>query len=526
MLELSRRTLLAGGAVAAVAGPLSPLPAAATPGRPWTIPALREWTTASGSFSPGTPIRVVVRPADASALYADAETFASDLRALTGAEASVLVHAGVPRAGEFHLHLGADDPQLGTEGYALSIGSAAVITANAAAGAFYGTRSILQLLRQNPTIPAGSARDWPRYAERGLLLDIGRKHLTHGWIAERIREMAYLKLNYLHLHFTEDLGWRIESDRSPRVHSEDDFLTKAEVADLVALAARHHVEVVPETDVPGHAGAMLRNYPELQLRDVFGQRAAGKLDFTIPAARRLAKDLIEEYLPLFPGSRWSIGGDEFLPAAQYWLYPQLARFATERHGAGANVQDGIIGFLNEIGDLLRGHGKTVRVAHDGMTGGNKVALDRRTTVEWWTDFSPTSTTLPTPQQLVDAGYRVHNAGWYPCNYSNLGIPLPPKPDLRGMYEIWAVHRFRGVLFVDGVIGGPYHDISPASLANTGSHLAQWNDAPDEQTEAQIAVGIHPRLRIMAQKTWESPALVPTYAEFAAVIDRVGRPPLS
>lgn len=527
---LSRRSVL-GGMTAGGALALAPAASSAvigSAGRPWTIPGLREWTPRLGTFTLGSPTRFLLRPGQASALSAEAELLTADLRALTGMGAVIQVTDRPVRAGEVLLQLGAGDPQLGAEGYLLQVAAGVTIAANSAAGVFYGGRSLLQLLRQSRSIPRGIARDWPRYPERGLMLDIGRKHLTYNWIVDRIHEMAWLKLNYLHLHFTEDLGWRIESDQVPRVHSEDAFLTKAQVRSLIELAAQHHITVVPEVDVPGHMGAALRNYPQFQLRDVLGQAATNKLDFTIPEARGFAQGLIEEYVDLFPGRNFHLGFDEFVPDTQQLLYPQLAAYARRRYGAGANGQDAVIGFANDLTALLRGHGRTARVAHDGTYGGSLVKLDTNAVVEWWTDFSPFAVglnPLPEPKDILAAGNQIMNIGWYPTYYSNLPAYFPvPHPDLPGFYQDWAVHRFRGVLVLQGDLGTPYHDIAPTDPRNRGSRLSVWNDDPNKETEQQIALGIRPRLRIMAQKTWESPLLVPTYAQFAPVIDRVGDAP--
>ena len=110
------------------------------------------------------------------------------------------------------------------------------IEARTAAGAFYGTRSVVQLLRRKRSIPAGTARDWPRYPERGLMLDNGRRYFSPRWLRARIRELAYLKLNQLHLHFSDDQGFRIASRSHPEIVS-DPHLTKRQVRSLVALRA-------------------------------------------------------------------------------------------------------------------------------------------------------------------------------------------------------------------------------------------------------------------------------------------------
>lgn len=525
-MELDRRTLLSAGALGAAGAATGPSEAAT--GRPWTIPALRRWRPSRGHFTLGTPARVVLLRHQAHLLAGEATQLAADLRAVIDRPVKVDVIDDRPRDGDVLLRLGPVGAHLGREGYRLALGGAAVVGAHTQAGAFYGGRSLLQLLGQGRRLPAGTGHDWPRYPERGLMLDIGRKHLTYDWIVDRVREMAWLKLNYLHLHFTEDLGFRIESSMSPRVHSDDAFLTKDQVRRLIDLCARHHIQVVPEVDMPGHMGAALRHYPHLQLRNALGQAETTKLDYTLPAAREFAEALVREYVRLFPGRWFHLGFDEYVPEAQQVQYPQLATYAESRFGAGANTRDGAIGFANDLVALLRGLRRGARVYHDGTFGGATQRLDRRAIVEWWTDFSPFAvgaTSLPEPQQILDGGHRIMNIGWYPTYYTNLPAYFPvPRPDLPGFYEDWRVHRFRGVLVAEGDLGTPYHDIDPHEPANRGSRLSMWFDDPTKETQDQAAAGTRERLRVMAQQTWQSRHLVPTYDRFTEIVDRIGPAP--
>ncbi len=507
--------------------------------RPWTIPALREWQGGAGEFRLGEDFRIVVAPADRARLLSLAEAFARDVSELTGREPPVVSGpAESTRAGDLSLGLGECETRIGGEGYRMTVGEAARIRAIEPAGVFYGTRTVLQLLRQGTSIPRGEALDRPRYPERGLMVDIGRKYFTPRWLAARIRELADLKLNYLHLHFTDNQGWRIESEMHPEVVSAE-HLGKAEVRELIALAARHHIVVVPEIDMPGHMGAALRPHPEWQLRDVFGQMAPGNgnLDYTLPGARRFALELVEEYLSLFPGPYWHAGADEYLitsavtPLA-YAPYPQLEAYARDRYGPEATVKDGILGFLNEVAELARAHGKTLRVWNDGLAGGRVVALDPDAVVDIWTNHDGLG-----PQPLLDAGHRIMNAGWFPTYFVN-GFPtglvpgypsnslpiFPPQPDMRSAYESWSAHRFYGPFTLNADLAFSPAAVAPDQPANLGSKLHVWNDDPSALTEDEIAAAIFPRLRVIAQKTWESPPLTPSYAAFQAVIDAVGAPP--
>ena len=306
-------------------------PAAAA--RPLTIPALREWHGAPGAFVLRASSRIVL-PLQGGP-EAEARTFARDLEAATGRRPPVLTGAA-PRPGDLVMTLGSRDRGLGREGYRLAVGPDLRIEARGTAGAFYGTRTVLQLLRRHGRIPAGRARDVPRYPERGLMIDNGGATTAPAWIRREIREMAYLKLNQLHLHFSDNQGFRIESSSHPEIVSAR-HLTKAQVGGIVRLARRLHIRVIPEIDMPGHLTAALAKHPELQLADAAGERRPDRLDFTLPAARRFARDLILEYLPLFRGRYWHAGADEYLAPADYAGYPQLQRYARlavrpPRHG--------------------------------------------------------------------------------------------------------------------------------------------------------------------------------------------------
>ena len=169
-------------------------------------------------------------------------------------------HAGhgelrVARHGGVVLALGSRDRRLGREGYRLEVGSRVRIEARTRAGLFYGRQTVLQLLRAgHGTIPRGWGRDWPSYPERGLMIDNGRRYYSPAWIKRRIRELAYLKLNQLHLHFSDNQGFRIESDSHPEVMTRP-HLTKRQVRDIVAYARARHVRVIARArHARSHAG--------------------------------------------------------------------------------------------------------------------------------------------------------------------------------------------------------------------------------------------------------------------------------
>jgi hexosaminidase len=200
--------------------------------------------------------------------------------------------------------------------------------------------------------------------------------------------------------------------------------------------------------------------------------------------------------------------------------------------ASATAKDGILGFINTIGDRVRARGKTLRVWNDGLAGGNVVTLDPDTIVEWWSNLGG-----PSPNALLAAGHHVLNCGWSPTYYVN-GFPgaiipnypsnelpiLPPQPDMRAAYESWNPHEFVGPVALNDDLALDPRAVSPDEPGHLGAKLNLWNDDPDALSEDELATAIFPRLRVIAQKTWESPRLTGSYAEFREIMDRVGEAP--
>ncbi|WP_162932311.1 beta-N-acetylhexosaminidase [Solimonas sp. K1W22B-7] len=500
--------------------------------RPATIPALQLWQPGASGYAYGVASRIVLDPADGAALAETAQVLAEDLERQGGRRPAIM--SGTPVAGDIALSRGHCDARLGAEGYGLRSGPVLEIQAQESAGVFYGTRTLLQLLAQGSAIPAGHALDWPRYPERGLMVDAGRKYFTPEWLRQHIRELAWLKLNVLHLHFSDNQGFRIESERHPEIVSAE-HLSKAELRELVALARRHHVTLIGEIGMPGHMTAALAPHPEFQLTDANGEPAPDKLDITNPLARQYARELVEEFLPLFPGRYWHTGGDEYMASAEYRNYPQLQAYAREKHGADANAKDAVLDFVNWLDGVVRSHGRTARFWHDGVSGGNAVNVNPDTVVEWWTDFNPIGDLLPPPpQEFLDRGHTIGNASYWPLYYTvgaAAGFPagLPPRPDLCSMYESWEVNEFTGPLNAPAVLCQTVHVLPVKTVAtdearNLGAKLFVWTDSPEAETEAEIAAGIAPRLRIVAQKTWNSPRLTPRYAAFQPLAEAIGHAP--
>ncbi|GAA2752731.1 family 20 glycosylhydrolase [Kitasatospora cinereorecta] len=471
-------------------------PAAAASAPPATVPALRQWTAGTGSYTFTTATRIVIDPVYSAQLADEAATFADDLGTLEGRTVSVAT--GTAAAGDISLTLG--DSSLPAEGYRMTVGSSIALQGSTDTGAFYGTRTVLQLLHQSSSVPAGTAVDWPTKSERGLMIDQGRKFFTVDWVKQHIKELAYLKLNYFHFHLSDTFGFRLESSTHPEIVSADHY-SKQDIADLVALGQKYHITIVPEIDTPGHMNAILAAHPELKLKDRNGTASAEFIDLSLPGSYTLIKDLVTEYLPLFPAPYWHIGADEYV--TDYSQYPQLLSYARATYGANATAKDTYYGFVNWSDALVRAAGKTTRMWNDGIKSGDgTITPNADILVEFWFNYGLT------PQQLAAAGHTVANESWTPTYYVLGGA----KPDTTWMYETWTPDLFQGSnTLTDGT-------------KNPGSLIHVWCDNPTAETEEQIAAGIMYPLRGLAQQTWGSPKPAATYAAFTPIIAAVGHNP--
>ncbi|WP_345560289.1 MULTISPECIES: beta-N-acetylhexosaminidase [Streptomyces] len=469
---------------------------------PRTIPAVRTHTPARGpGWTPDKGERVVVSDGD----------LADEGRLLAGELG--LTYAGQQgdvRAGDVRLALN-DDEGADPESYTMTVrGGRVTISGPADAGVFYGTRTLKQEVHGGGTAPEGVVRDEPAKPVRGFQLDIARKHFTADWIEDRVRELGDLKINQLGLHFSDDQGFRIESDSHPEVVSQE-HLTKAQVRQIVALAASRHITVVPEIDSPGHLGAVIAAHPDLQLRNTQGVATRGAVDISDPDAAEIVDDLLNEFADLFPGDQWHLGGDEYQalvvsdPEASY---PQLASAAREAFGSGASVEDLTTGWLNDRADTVRAHDKTPRAWNDGFFAGTSVKADADIQVAYWTG-KEIGARLPTA--YLSEGRKLINYN-DEFLYYVLGEPLTfVYPTGQRIYEQWTPLVVRGTQPVpakydDQILGGVF---------------AVWGDLPNSQTQAQVAAGIRMPLRAMVQKLWDPGKPELSWSQFKALADRLG-----
>jgi len=253
------------------------------------------------------------------------------------------------------------------ESYTLEVSERqVVINAPAVVGALRGLETFLQLLSGDASgyfIPEARIRDQPRFPWRGLLIDVGRHWQPIEVIKRNLDGMAAVKLNVLHLHLTDDQGFRIESKTFPKLHglgSDGLYYTQEEIREIVAYARDRGIRVVPEFDVPGHATSWLAGHPELASAPGPYQieRRFGVHDAAMNPAREETYKFLDRFLgemaALFPDAYLHIGGDEV--TGKHWrLNPQIQAFIAKN-----NLKDkqGLQAYFNgRIAKILQKHGK-------------------------------------------------------------------------------------------------------------------------------------------------------------------------
>lgn len=287
------------------------------------IPAPRAMTVAPGQLTLGDTVTV-----HADAGNPDAR------RALDAALGTLGVTEAAQAPTVIALHR-IDDAALGDEGYRLHIDTGITLEAQTDAGLFYAVETLRQLLPATPpagqaaiTLPHVTITDVPAYRWRGSSLDVARSFLPVAYLKAHIDRMAFFKLNRLHLHLTDDQGWRIEIKAYPRLAEvggasavkggRPGFYTQAELRDLVAYAAARHVTIVPEIDLPSHIQAAISAYPELACNDVtnLGPYDGLEVGFNILCQQKpeviypFVRAVLTEVAAIFPSTYLHIGGDE------------------------------------------------------------------------------------------------------------------------------------------------------------------------------------------------------------------------
>ncbi len=309
----------------------------------------------------------------------------------------------------FVLQLDETLDSLGQEGYILNVDKDKVlITAFKANGLFYGIQSLLQLfppqveantVRQSDwKIPAVSIMDKPRFAYRGMHLDVSRHFFTKQEVKQYIDLLAINKINKFHWHLTDDQGWRIEIKKYPKLteigawrverteiwHNRPEakegekatyggFYTQEDIKEIVAYAAHRFIEVIPEIDMPGHMVAVFAAYPEFSCDNETYRVIPGGywpprdiLCVGNDSSLMFVKDVLSEVMELFPSQYVHIGGDEAVKTK--WEKCPKCQQRIKQHNL-ANENELQSWFISDVEQFVLAHGKRMIGWDEILEGG-------------------------------------------------------------------------------------------------------------------------------------------------------------
>ena len=415
----------------------------------------------------------------------------------------------------------------GKEAYQLDVTAEQIVAkASTTDGLFYAAQSLLQLLPpdvertyllgQVPewSIPAVKIDDEPRFAYRGIHLDPCRHFLPAEDVKRQIEMLSTYKINYLHWHLTEDQGWRIEIKKHPKLTEigarrvegdgsvHEGYYTQEEVKDIVEFARQHHINVVPELEIPGHELAAIAAYPEIscQGKEISPRIIWGVEDIVMCPGKEdmfhLLKDVIDEMVPLFTSTYFHIGGDES-PRGEWAKCDNCQKRMKELgYKKEAQLQSYVIGRVEKY---LRSKGKTIIGWDEILEGGN---LDTTAVVMSW---------------------RGENGG---ITAAKAGHHVLMTPSSHGMY----FDHYQGDPAVEPCHIGGYatlekvfnYDPVPAALKENGKsryvlgvQANNWSEYIS--TPARLEYGLYPRALALAEVAW-SPMETRDFKEFSRRVD--------
>jgi hexosaminidase len=424
-----------------------------------------------------------------------AEYLAQKLRPATGYPLPV---TAAPGPGGIQLLLTGAPVTVGAQGYQLEITEGAIVLrAQQPAGLFHGVQTLRQLLpvaAESATVlpgpwpvPGGTIVDFPRFGHRSAMLDVARHFFNVAQVKRYIDQLVLYKVNFLHLHLSDDQGWRIAIDSWPRLttvggstavgRGPGGFYTKADYTEIVNYAAARFVTIVPEIDMPGHTNAALASYAQLNCDGVApplytGMRVGfSSLCVHLPLTYKFIEDVIRELAALTPGPYLHIGGDE-------------AKSTTD-----ADYKT----FVNRAQAIVAKYGKTVMGWHDVV----------------YSDFLPSTVmqywvTARSHPAVADAVYRGAKVIMSPANRAYLDMKYQNSTKLglkwAGLIEVRTAYDWDPATQVDGV--------GEASILGIEAPL--WSETI--RTSADLEYLAFPRLPALMELAW-SPRATHDWASF-------------
>ena len=401
------------------------------------------------------------------------------------------------------------------DAYAVDIKNNITISAEDETGIYYGLTSVIQMLIEGDNVlTKGNIVDYSDVEDRSFHLDCARKFFTKDWIISLIKDLSWQKYNSIQLHFSENEGFRLQSDTLEAIdgfqYVNNQYLTKQDMLEIIQVANEYHIEVIPSLDSPGHLGAVLRYLPsDYSCASLFpsdGRRAQCFNIFTNDEARGFLIDLMTEFIDFFSEAgckRFNIGGDEFLE--------KFSNFSNEQY-----VQ--IMKYFNEVSGIVKSKGMTPRAWNDGVMYGNYTGykLDPDIEICYWA----------APQNCASIEKFVAN-GNKVINYSDIYMYYVLSswwlqnacPEGDRIYREWNPGKFSTL---QGGIPQTYN--KPYANFIKGGSYAIWCDVPGYMTQDSVANNIFYRTRATAYKMWNTSDSMPEYADVKKAFDKIGRVP--
>lgn len=454
--------------------------------KPFVVPELKTWSGAEGQTALSG--RIVVKNAK---LKAVAAALAADYKEMFGKELTIV--NGATKGGDVVLSL-KKNKALGDEGYTMNVGSAVEITAATERGAFWATRTLLQIAEQHKdgNFPKGKTTDVPEYKLRGFMIDCGRKFIPMSYLRDLAKIMAYYKMNTLQVHLNDNgfrqyfggdwnktqAAFRLECDTYPGLTAKDGSYSKQEFIDFQKLAEQNGVEVIPEIDAPAHSLAFT------QYKNEIGSKEYGMdhLDLFNPETYKFMDGLWKEYIggknPVFIGKRVHIGTDE---------YSNAKKDVVEKF---REFTDHYIKYVESFGKQAVVWGALTHANGDTKVKNKGVLMDI-----WFNGYAD-------PVEMKKQGYKlvsipdglvyiVPAAGYY---YDYLNCQY--------LYEHWT----------PAVIGNKTFEENDPMIE--GGMFAVWNDhAGNGISTKDVHHRVYPALQTLAVKCWTGKETKLPYAEF-------------
>lgn len=278
-----------------------------------------------------------------------------------------------------------------SEGYKLKVTPQQIICeASTPTGIFYAMQSLIQMAAQNKSVASVTIEDSPQFEWRGFMLDVSRHFFGKEVIKQYLDIMARLKMNRFHWHLTDEQAWRIEIKSYPKLttmgatgswsdsEAEAQFYTQEDIKDIIEYARRRHIMVIPEIDMPGHAIAATRAYPEIS-----GGGEGRWEGFTFHPAKEETYEFIDKVLTevaeLFPAPYIHIGADEVHFGNQSWFTdPVIQKFIKDNY---LSSELGIEHyFVRRVCEIVNNKGKKM-IGWDEII--NTGVTPEKATVMWW-----------------------------------------------------------------------------------------------------------------------------------------------